>query len=138
MRKIFTYQGMILLCAFSLNACATSPDNLRSNVASEEIAKTSSCEEISQKIAKLDKILESVSPSETEKLYKDTAMSAVKTGVSLSGILGAAGPLASLGVNFMEGLYKINTKNRQAAIKQAAEEEKFIMWDAYYLKECRN
>jgi len=115
-----------------------SPEKIKSDVSSQEIAEALTCEEISQKIDKLDEILESVSPSETERLYKDTAMTAAKAGVSLSGILGAASPFASLGISFVEGLYKINAKKRQGAIKQAAEEEKFIMWDAYYLKECRN
>jgi len=139
-KKRFVYKYMLtffsaVICLL-LFSCTTSPEKLRSNVTYQEVAKVSSCEEISTKIKQLNEILESVTPSETERLYKDTAMSAAKTGVSLSGILGAAGPLASLGINFMEGLYKINTKKRQEAIKIAAEEKKTLMWNAYYHKEC--
>ena len=130
--KIFS--GLILVVF--LSACGTSATNLRSNVAPQQVAEAFSCAEISQKIFQLDKILESASPSETQELFKSTAVSAAKTGVSLSGVLGAAAPLANLGMNFMQGLYSINAKQRQAAIKEAAQEEKFLMLDAYDYKQC--
>lgn len=127
---------LLSFAVISLSACATSPQSTSLNATPQEVAESYSCGEISQKIDQLDEILASVSPSETQKLYKDTAISAAKTGVSLSGVLGAAGPFVNLGVNFMEGLSKVNGKKRQEAIKQAAEEEKFLLLDAYDFKRC--
>ena len=126
---------ILLLFMIPLSGCSTSSP-YKSDTTFQQIVDTQSCEDISKNIDQMEKILASNSPSETQKLLENTAISAAKTGVSLSGVLGSAGPFASIGVNFMQRLYSINATERQNAIKQAAEEERDLMFDAYYHKEC--
>lgn len=127
---------VLLLFTASLLGCSSVPNSYRSGVTIQQIVEIQSCEQISKGIDQMEEILASNTPSETEKLVKNTAISAAKTGVSMSGVLGSAGPFASLGVNLMQGLYSINATQRQNAIKQAAQEERDLLFDAYYYKEC--
>ena len=127
---------VLMMCIFLLASCQTATPLSSEHTVPEDIAAKLTCGEISTEIYKMDQILDSASPSETERLMQDTAVSAAKTGLSYSGALGGAGPFAGLGLNFMQRLYSINAKQRQQEVKDAAQIHKTIMLDAYDYKGC--
>ena len=67
---------------------------------------------------------------------KSTAVSAAKTGVSASGVLGSAGAFAGLGLNFVTGLYSINKAEREAEQLENAYSYRDLLAEAYYMKGC--
>jgi len=101
-----------------------------------EIAEKYSCQDISEEIDRMEAVLASASPSETERLFTNTAISAARTGVNVSGVLGNAGAFAGIGMNFLQQFYALNAEKRQQKIKDIALEQQNILWDAYSYKNC--
>jgi len=63
-------------------------------------------------------------------------MSAAKTGLNMSGVLGSAGAFAGIGINFLQGLYSMSAKKRQQEMKDIALQQQNILLDAYDYKDC--
>ena len=121
--------------ALSLSACQTVPsDALYTDPA--KLAEQKSCKDIAADIEKANKIIEGSGDSATGKLMKDTAVSAAKTGVSVSGVLGSAGAFAGLGVNFLTGLYGINKAEREAKLLDNAYTYRDLLAEASHIKGC--
>lgn len=127
----------MIMTIFSLCACQTAPmNNASENRDYVSVAETYSCEEISNEIERMEKIIDSSSPSETERLFTNTAISAARTGINVSGALGSAGAFVGIGIGFFQNLYSINGKKRQQQMKDIAYEQQNVMLDAYYYKPC--
>lgn len=128
---------LLVVAILPLAACQSAPMTPSSEYQDYvQIAEENSCDEISSEIERMEKILDSATPSETEALFRNTAISAARTGLNLSGALGSAGAFANLGIGFMHNLYNINAKKRQQQMKDIALERQSIMLDAYYYKGC--
>jgi len=131
------YRHGLVLTILLLAACQSVSN---SHLANEEdyivVAQKYSCEDISKEIDRMEAILKSGSPSETERLFTNTAVSAAQTGLNMSGVLGSAGAFAGIGINFIQGLYSMNAKKRQQEIKDIALAQQNILLDAYYHKDC--
>ena len=121
--------------ALSVSACQSVPqDALYTDPA--KLAEQKTCEQIATDMDKANAIINKNPDSATGKLMKDTAVSAARTGVSLSGVLGSAGAFAGLGVNFVTGLYGINKTEREAKLLDNAYTYRDLLAEAAHIKGC--
>jgi len=131
LKKLF-----LLLISLPLCACQTGALNNANVVDPETIAAAKTCEQINHDLARLDKVINASTPSQTEELMKKTATSAARTGVVQSGVLGSAGAFAGLGLNFLTGLYSINSGERAQQALENAYYQQDVLLAAANLKGC--
>lgn len=127
---------LLLLTAVALSACQTTPYSSALYTDPAKLAEQKSCADITNDLQKVNQIIEDSGDSRTEKLMKDTAVSAAKTGVSASGALGNAGAYANIGLNFFTNLYGINKAERKAQALENAYTHHDLLSEAFQIKGC--
>ena len=127
---------LLAIATLALCACQTTGSTIALDTDPARLADRRTCADLAAEINAVDNLINKNGSSPTEKLAKDTAVSAAKTGVSTSGVLGSAGAYAGIGVNFITGLYSINAAEREARALENAYIRRDILHEAFEIKQC--